>query len=109
MRGTGKSRTARIQGHKRRHPGVVDRPAPADLHAVRGGGQLLDQAGLADSGRPADEDDVTRARARVGEPVPQERQFLAPADQRVPPRRHTGSIAAPQDPVQVQYPVPYQH
>jgi hypothetical protein len=52
---------------------------------------------------------VTGARTRVGEPVPQERQFLAPADQRVPPRRHTGSIAVPQDPVQVQYAVPYQH
>ena len=52
---------------------------------------------------------MTGARTRVGEPIPQERQFLAQADQRVPPRRHTGSIAAPQDPVQVQYAVPYQH
>ena len=90
-------------GPQRRHPGVIDGRTPADLHAVRRGGEFFNEAGLADPGRPADQDDATRARAGVGEPALQERQLLVPADQRIARRDHTSSIAARRSSVQVQY------
>jgi hypothetical protein len=52
---------------------------------------------------------VTGARTRVSQPVLQELQLLMPADEQILWRQHTGSIAARESPVQVQYPVQYQH
>ena len=61
---------------QRRHPGVVDSCTPADLYAIGASSEFLYETGLADPGRSADKNNMTRAGACISEPVMQERQFL---------------------------------